>query len=80
MATTRKVPVTRRALIARTNRRLAHDDQALRACRSGSRWWRDLGDLYVVDTARNIIRHVSVDPVEFGSELGVLQPFEELAA
>ncbi len=80
MATTQKVPLTRRALIARINRRLKHDDQALRCCRSNSRWWRELGDFYIVDINRNIINDVSVDPTEFGRELGVLHPFEEVGA
>ncbi|WP_316205267.1 hypothetical protein [Bradyrhizobium sp. SZCCHNS3004] len=74
--TERKVPVTMRALLARINRRLARDDQALRSCRSDSRWWRDLGDHYVVDVNRNIIQDTFVDPVIYGSELGVMQPFE----
>ncbi|WP_315720157.1 MULTISPECIES: hypothetical protein [unclassified Bradyrhizobium] len=75
-----KVPVTMRALIARINRKLAHDYLAMRRCRSSSRWYYDLGDFYVVDNLHNNIEAVSIDPVEYGRELGVLQPFEEVAA
>jgi len=72
---TRTVPVSLRALIARINRKLRADDQMLKATR-GERARGDLGDFYLLDFNRNIIRDQRVDPEELGRELGVLKPWE----
>ncbi|AWM07633.1 hypothetical protein [Bradyrhizobium symbiodeficiens] len=75
-----KAPITPRALIQRINRRLRPKHQRLRMFRGNSRWWNDLGDFYVVDLEANLILHSHVEPVAFGRELGVVQPFEEVVA
>ena len=73
-----KVPVTRRALIQRANRALAKEGRLLRAYRGGrpDAW---LGELFIVDTSRNIPVEGDVDLEKLAKELGVLKPFEKLA-
>ncbi len=73
-----KVPITPRAVIQRINRKIKPEHQRLRMCRQNSRWWKDLGDHYIVDLDANLIRHSHVDPEAYGRELGVVQPFEEV--
>jgi hypothetical protein len=73
-----KVSITYRALIQRINRKLAADDEQLKATR-GDRWRSDLGDYYIVNVNRNNLVAQHVDPVELGRELGVLRPWEEVA-
>jgi len=60
--TTKKVPVTRRALIARINRKLAHDNKQLCASRSVGEL-QNLGAYYVLDTHGNEV----VDSAASGS-------------
>jgi hypothetical protein len=74
-----KVPVTERALMARINRKLSHDDEVLKKCRPDSQWYHDLGDYYGVDLRRNAVVYQHRGLEEFGRELGVLRDFEELA-
>ncbi|WP_434888735.1 hypothetical protein [Bradyrhizobium sp. HKCCYLS2038] len=78
MTAEKQVPVTMRALIARINRKLAPDWKALRHCRKDSRWLDAYGEYFVVDLRRNQADRAFIDPVEYGAELGVLQPFEEV--
>jgi hypothetical protein len=73
-----KIPLTKRALIQRINRKLKGQDERLQACRRNSRWWRDLGDYYIVDLDRNSIAATHIDFQKYASEIGVLQPFEEV--
>jgi hypothetical protein len=73
-----KIPITKRALIQRINRKLKPQYERMQSCRRNSRWWRDLGDLYVVDTYRNAIRNTHVDVEKYAREIGVLQPFEQV--
>jgi hypothetical protein len=72
------VPVTKRALIQRINRRLKGKWQSLHVCRRNSRYWNDLGDFYVVDTYRNSIVDTCVDPETYGRSLGVLNAYEQV--
>jgi hypothetical protein len=73
----RKVPVSRRALLARINRALRKEGEVLKATRA-DRWRGDLGDYYTVDTDRNAIVAQHVDPEELGRRLGVLADYEEV--
>jgi hypothetical protein len=78
----RKVVVSKPALMARINRRLQQDDERLYAARS-ARAKADLGDYYVVrfgrgsdEPATNIVKD-HVDPVDLARELGLIHGFEE---
>jgi hypothetical protein len=51
-----RAPVSPRALIARINRRLAHQGEKLIATK-GERHRHELGDFYAVDLNRNAIVH-----------------------
>lgn len=73
------MPVSPRALLARINRKLVHDGECMKTCRSDSRWWHDLGDYYVVDLSRNFLTHKHYDLEEWGRDLGCLKPYEGLA-
>ena len=70
-----KVPVSMRALIARINRKLKPDTEALKAARS-ARARQDFGDFYVIDHKRNWLVARNVDPEAYGRELGVLHDYE----
>jgi hypothetical protein len=71
-------PVSRRALLARVNRKLAHQEERL--CRTRSlRAQFDLGDYYIEDTQTpNILDH-HIDLELTAKVLGVLKPYERLA-
>jgi hypothetical protein len=73
--TTAGVPVSMRALIARINRKLAGQDERLKASR-GARARVDCGDYYIVDIRHNALLGRNVDPEALGRELGVLRPWE----
>ena len=64
-----------RALIARINRKLQPELEALKATRGG-RARVDLGDLYVIDFGRNFLVAANVDPEVYERELGVLRDYE----
>lgn len=79
-----KVPVSERALIQRINRKLKGDDQKLCAARGtwdGPTWHpnSDLGRYYIIDISRNFLVSSNVDLEDYGRELKVLAPWEELA-
>lgn len=73
-----KVPVTPRALIQRINRRLATDNEVLKAAR-GARMQQEVGDYYIVDLSRNAVTRTSANPEKLARELGVLKDWETLA-
>lgn len=73
----RNVPVTKRALIQRINRALAHDDRVLKAGRGRAK--EAYGEYFIVDTRRNQAVEGDVDVEALGRKLNVLQPFEKLA-
>ncbi len=73
----RLFPVSDRALRARINRKLAHDEQQLHSTQPGSRARAELGEFYVRTIGAGIWPdHVALE--DYGRELGVLQDFEEL--
>lgn len=68
-----RVRVSRAALMARINRKLAADGEKLEASRS-ARAKQDLGEFYIRGEVG--INHHNVDPVDLARELGVLKPWE----
>jgi hypothetical protein len=73
-----KVPVSRRALVARIARKLqAQDDpEQLRASRSEPQR-KKLGDWFVVDCMGQVV-YADLDLEKFGRKIGVLRDFEEV--
>ena len=78
MKTKTKIPVSERALVARINRKLAHDGEKLYKSRT---MWANLmvGDHYILDVERNFTSGQPVDLKSLGKKLGVLKPYERLA-
>ena len=72
----KKVPVTRRSLIARINRKLAHDGQKLR--KSSPRCENDLGQYHTIDVTYNRVELLNVDVEAYARELEVMAAWEEL--
>ena len=70
--------ITTSALIARINRRLAHDGQRLRTTR-GTRMIAAVGDHYVIDVGGDYVVDKFVDVEELAYQLGVLRPSERTA-
>jgi hypothetical protein len=68
-----KVPVRRRALLLRINRKLIADGQVLQAARGSL-----AGCYYRIDTRRGCLIQKDVDLAELGRELGALRTWEVL--
>jgi hypothetical protein len=77
MAKREKIGVTMRAVIQRINRKLAPDDEVLRAARS-ERMRMEYGDYYVIGTRVGGVNEKNIDPETMARELGVLHPWEEV--
>lgn len=75
----KKVPISERALVARINRRLAKEDEALNRCRENARGFDYFGRYYRLDLRRNQVVDSHVDPEELGREIKVLAEWECLA-
>lgn len=71
---TGKKTVSERAVIARINRALAKDGEALRKTRADSRWKSDLGHYYIVKNNFITSKHYNLG--ELARELNVLKPWE----
>jgi hypothetical protein len=71
------VKITERALYQRINRKLRHEGEQLRTCRS-ELWQLELGRYYIVDVFSSCVGCQHVDLETLGRELGVMQPWEEL--
>jgi hypothetical protein len=73
-----KVPVSQRAIIARINRKLKSEGEALKTLRS-QRDWTTLGSFYTVDLNRNCVldRHIKLE--DYARECEALRPYEVLA-
>jgi hypothetical protein len=69
--------VTEKALVARINRKLAHEGERLCKTR-GERWLNDLGEYHAVDIHTNGLTAQHVDPVKWGRDMGVLRPDERV--
>lgn len=74
-----RLKVTERALYQRINRKLKHEGEQLRTTRS-SRTELELGRYYCVNVNHNYIAAHHVELEEWGREIGVLHPWEEVAA
>jgi hypothetical protein len=75
MPSSKRVPVTMRALLQRINRELllvGATNGGARQIRRGR--GRDAGGFYILDVARNEILAWGIDPVETGRRMGVLAP------
>jgi len=70
--------VTKRALFQRINRALEKGGEQLKTSR-GMQMYLDVGAYYAIDISRNFISRKDIDLEEFGRELGVLKPHEELS-
>jgi hypothetical protein len=79
MATSMKASVSTRAVVQRINRVLKHDMQMLKATR-GEKMRQAVGDFHVIDFSINGVTHTNVDPESFARDLGVLKPWEKVAA
>jgi hypothetical protein len=71
-----KVPVTLRALTQRINRALARRGEKLCAARAES----ELGWFYVVNVHLGTVEAQHQNPEALGRDLGVLRPWETVAA
>jgi hypothetical protein len=71
-----KIILSEAAVIKRINRKIKHDGLCLR--KSRVRYRNELGDFYLVDVNRNYIDATWVDIEEYGRELSVIKPWEEL--
>ncbi|MGD0115622.1 MAG: hypothetical protein ABSC13_06425 [Dehalococcoidia bacterium] len=69
------VPVSRRALVQRINRKLALNGEALRKGRG--RWADEMG-YYIIDVNGNLLVAKDCDLVALGRELGVLRGWESV--
>jgi hypothetical protein len=78
MAKRTKIEISLRALTQRINRRLAENDQVMKAAR-GERIQKAVGDFYIIDTKVNAVHAHRIDPETFGRKLGVLKEWEVLA-
>jgi hypothetical protein len=74
----KSVPVSKRAIIQRINRKLSAEGEKLKTNRS-QRWYSDLGSYYIVDENRNAVVSAHHDLEALGRELGVLAPWEIIA-
>ncbi len=74
----KKVPVSQRAIMARINRALAKEGQALRISRSNAEK-SNFGYSFIVDVNRNVVEAWGIE--DFGKlakEIGVIKDFEEV--
>ena len=70
--------ITTAALIARINRKLKHDFEALRTAR-GARMRMAVGEYYIVNLQSNAVLHHDIDPESYGRDFGVLRDWEMVA-
>ncbi len=75
----RKVPVSERALMARINRKLAPKGQAFHKFRVRTPYSEQIGTYYTVE-GRNITGPAGDDLEAIARDLGLLRPYEALAA
>lgn len=74
----RKAPVSRRALMARLRRHLAHEGSTLHTCREGSRAYISLGRYYTAN-AYNTVSDYHIDLELLARERGIMHDHEVLA-
>lgn len=72
------VPITKRALVQRINRKLLKEkDEVLKASRGG-KWHHAVGDYYIVDANEDVVVAHHQDLQELARELKVLKAYERL--
>jgi hypothetical protein len=71
------VPISKRALLARLNRKLDADHAAVKITRDGTPARRSLGEYYIV--ADGGVTYANVDLESYGRQHGVLAQHEHLA-
>jgi hypothetical protein len=72
-----RIQVSKAALLARINRKLAGQGERLYASRARDR--ADVGDYYTVSLSRNAIVRPDVNLLDYARELGVLREYERAA-
>ena len=79
MSKVKKVPVSERALMARLNRKLQHEDRVLKKCRAGNtRAYQELGDYYIIGYPHGGVDSANIDLESWARDYGVLADYEEL--
>jgi hypothetical protein len=73
---TTSIPITRRALIQRINRKLPEGEKL--KCSRGAQTENELGAYYTVDECSNTVTASHIDLEKWASELKVLKPYERL--
>jgi hypothetical protein len=73
-----RLEITQRSLYARIARKLAKDGKQLRTARSAA-MESNVGRYYIIDTYRNEVVDYRLDLITLGKDLGLLQPWEEVA-
>ena len=71
-----KVVISKRAALARINRKLKKSGELLKACKRDSRGWTDLGDFYAVDMKRNAISRSKLKLGDIARKLNALAAWE----
>jgi hypothetical protein len=71
------IPISKRALIQRINRKLRPDGEMLKTARS-ARVASSVGCYFTIDFNRNWVTGQRVDPEALGRELGVLHDYERV--
>lgn len=74
---TKKVPVSKRAVIARINRALAKENQTLRVSRSNAER-SNFGEAFILDTMHNTVVAHQISINDLAVEIGALKAFEEM--
>jgi hypothetical protein len=72
-----RLPISERALFQRIDRKLRLSGKKLGTSRT-TQMETSVGRHYIIDMQRNSISRKSVDLIELGRELGVIQPWEKL--
>jgi hypothetical protein len=77
VSTSRKVPISERALIQRINRKLKEKGARLHKTRGeNTQAWIDCGDYYILNVDRNYVMQKNVGIEAIATDLGVLKPYE----
>ncbi len=71
-----KVVISKRAAIARINRKLRKSSELLKACKRDSRGWSALGDFYTVDLKRKSVSGSRLTLGSLAKDLHVLEAWE----
>jgi hypothetical protein len=73
----KKVKVSERTLFTRVSRKLAADEIKLRRCEKKSPLFSELGEIYEVDAASDVVLGKHINLGEYARALGLLGPHEQ---